>query len=234
MTSSGLSVRRLSDDELRGRSRSGTVAVKPAKLDFTRAESDLYSMPEGFGVVDAPARSFLAIDTHGSPRTCEDYRVATEALYAAVYGAKLRNKDLVRRGAPGVDGAARTDFSVPPLERIRGELTRATVDDARWTLLLRVPSWIADDEIADALERVEVSKSLPAVARVYRTSHPERTYLQTGVTGSWSRSLIPVSKATAVELRERGLVAAPEWYEACLDNADLAADQPRYILRRRV
>ncbi|MFC7751889.1 hypothetical protein [Tsukamurella soli] len=208
--------------------------MRPAKLDFTLTEPELYAAPDsGFVTVVAPARGYLSIAATGSPRTSEDFRRATEALYAAAFGVKVRNKALTRRGVPGADGAVRTDFAVAPLQRVRQALTAHTIDEARWTLLLRLPAWIDDDEVAQSLEEVEVAKGLPAVARVSRVDHPAGRLLQTAVTGSWSRALTPVAKACDVELRERGLTAEPEWYEVCLGEPG-APRGHTYIVGRRV
>ncbi len=227
-----LSVRKLSDAERRG--RPGTLVTKPAKLDFTHTEPDLYSVPEGdFELVDAPARAYLSIAAVGSPRTSEDFRAATEALYAAAFGVKVRNKAFLRRSVPGSGDTVRTDFGVAPLERVRGAVTAHSIDEARWTLLLRLPDWIDHDEVSEGLEEVEVAKGLPAVARVTRVEYPPTRFLQTSVTGSWSRALTPIAKGFDVELRERGLTADPEWYEVCLGEPG-APTGHSYILRRRV
>ncbi|GAA1105039.1 hypothetical protein [Tsukamurella strandjordii] len=236
---SSLSVRKLTDDELRGRGR--TVATPPPpKLDFAATEAEAYG-GEPFdgvghvGVVVAPERSYLAVTTSGSPRTSEDYRVAAEALYAAAYGVKVRNKALARRGTPGADDAVRSDFSVPPLERLRGDTTAHTTDDAQWTLLLRRPAWIDDAEVGDVLEQLEVSKGLKQLSRVRCVDLATASYLQTRVDGRWSAALTPTAKAFDVQLRERGLTAVDDaWHEICLGEPGAPVGQSSYLLRRRL
>lgn len=234
----GLSVRKLTDDEMRG--RGGTAIAPPAKLDFTATE------PEGYGggaydtvgyidVTQVPQRAYLGVTTGGSPRTSEDYRVAAEALYAAAYGVKVRNKFLSRRGTPGADDEVRSDYAVPPLERLRGDLTAHTTDDAQWTLLLRRPAWIDDAEVGDVLEQLEVSKGLKNLTRVRCLELPASSYLQTRVDGRWSVALTPTAKAFDVQVRERGLHAVDgAWHEVCLGEPGAPVGQSSYLLRRRL
>ncbi|MCA0157543.1 hypothetical protein LB823_15220 [Tsukamurella sp. M9C] len=233
----GLSVRKLTADEVRG--RGGTVAPPKAKLDFAEAEPEAYG--DGAygtvghtGVVHAPERAYLAVDTVGSPRTSEDFRVAAEALYAAAYGVKVRNKALYRRGTPGADDAARSDFRMPPLERLRGDVAPQDTDSARWTLLLRRPAWIDEAEVGDVLEQLEVSKGL-SLARVHCLDLPASSYLQTRVDGRWSAALTPTAKAFAVQLRERGLTAVDgAWHEVCLGEPGAPVGENSYLLRLRL
>ncbi len=233
----GLSVRKLTADEVRG--RGGAVVAPKAKFDFTEAEPDAYGAGDygtvgHIGVVRAPERSYLAVDTHGSPRTSDDFRAAAEALYAAAYGVKVRNKALTRRGAAGADDADRSDFRMPPLERLRGAVTAHGTDDARWTLLLRRPSWIDEAEVGDVLEQLEVSKGL-SLARVRCLDLPASSYLQTRVDGRWSAALTPTAKAFAVQLRERNLTAVDDaWHEVCLGEPGAPVGQSSYLLRLRL
>ncbi len=236
----GLSVRRLTPDEVRG--RGGTVAPPRAKYDVTALEPEAYGGGEygtvgHTGVLHAPARAHLAVTATGSPRTSDDFRESAEALYAAAYGVKVRNKALARRDVPGAGGEARSDFRMPPLERLRGDLTAHDTDAARWTLLLRRPAWIDDAEVGDALEQVEVGRGVN-LARVHCLDLPAASYLQTRVDGRWSAALTPTAKAFAVQLRERGLRAADAagaaWHEVCLGEPGAPAGTSSYLLRLRL
>ncbi|WP_019204208.1 hypothetical protein [Tsukamurella sp. 1534] len=238
---SGLSVRKLTADEMRGRG-ADPVVPRPAKLDFTAAEPDAYgdgpyAQPGHIDVVATPERAYLAVTTEGSPRTSEDYRVAAEALFAAAYGVKVRNKALARKGVAGADDAERSDFRVPPLERLRGELSAHTAADASWTLLLRRPDWIDDAEVGDVLEHLEVSKGLKNLSRVRCLDLPSASYLQTRVDGRWSVALTPTAKVFGVQLRERGLtpVDGPRpWHEVCLGEPGAPVGENSYLLRLRL
>ncbi|GAB3127910.1 hypothetical protein GCM10027289_06130 [Tsukamurella serpentis] len=234
----GLSVRKLSADEMRGRG-APAVAAK-AKFDFAAAEPLAYGGGEygtvgHIGVIEAPQRAYLAVDTVGSPRTSDDFRVAAEALYAAAYGVKVRNKALARRGTPGADEQTRSDFTVPPLERLRGDLTAHTTADARWTLLLRRPDWIDEAEVGDVLEQLEVSKGLKNLSRVHCLDLRASSYLQTRVDGRWSAAVTPTAKAFAVQLRERGLRCVDGgWHEVCLGEPGAPVGQSSYLMRLRL
>ncbi|KXP04457.1 hypothetical protein HWD35_13285 [Tsukamurella tyrosinosolvens] len=233
----GLSVRKLTADEVRG--RGGTVAPQKTKYDFSEAEPEAYGggaygTVGHIGVVVAPERAYLAVDTVGSPRTSEDFRAAAEALYAAAYGVKVRNKALDRRGTPGADDADRSDFRMPPLERLRGEVAPHDTDTARWTLLLRRPAWIDEAEVGDVLEQLEVSKGL-SLARVRCLDLPAASYLQTRVDGRWSAALLPTAKAFAVQLREQSLAAVDgAWHEVCLGEPGAPVGENSYLLRLRL
>lgn len=233
----GLSVRKLTADEVRG--RGGTIAPTRVKFDFAEAEPEGYG--EGdygtvghIGVVRAPERAYLAVDTVGSPRTSDDFRLAAEALYAAAYGVKVRNKAFARSGTPGADEAVRSDFRMPPLERLRGSVTAHDTDAATWTLLLRRPAWIDDAEVGDALEQVEAGKGI-SLARVRCLEMPAASYLQTRVDGRWSVALTPTAKAFAVQLRERDLTAVDgAWHEVCLGEPGAPVGQSSYLMRLRL
>lgn len=235
---SGLSVRKLTADEMRG--RRGPSAAPKTKLDFSVAEPEAHGGGEygtvgHIGVVAAPVRAYLAVDTVGSPRTSDDFRTAAEALYAAAYGVKVRNKALARRGAPGADDEVRSDFTIAPLERLRGDLTAHTTAEARWTLLLRRPAWIDDAEVGDVLEQLEVSKGVKNLTRVRCLNLPASSYLQTRVDGRWSAAVTPTAKAFAVQLRERGLTAVDgAWHEVCLGEPGAPVGQSSYLLRLRL
>ncbi|BDH58106.1 hypothetical protein MTP03_30450 [Tsukamurella sp. PLM1] len=148
---------------------------------------------------------------------------------------KVRNKFLARRGTPGADEAERSDFSMPPLERLRGDVTAHSTDGARWTLLLRRPDWIDDAEVGDVLDRLEGDKGHKNLARVRCLDLPAASYLQTRVDGRWSVALTPTAKAFDVQLRERGLTAVDgAWHEVCLGEPGAPVGQSSYLLRRRL
>lgn len=234
-----LSVRKLTEHEMRERGDGGRArGQKSAKLDYTDVEPlgyglGVYASVGHIGVLTAPSRSYLSITATGSPRRSEDYRVAANALYAAAYGVKVHNKTLLRSGLPGAGDQPRCDYLIAPLERLRGPLTAQATDEASWTLLLRLPTWIDDAEIGDALEHLEFTRGIKNLARVHRRDLPAVSYLQTRVDGRWSAALTPTAKAFDVHLREHGLTAGDgQWHEVCLGEPGAPVGQSSYLLRR--
>lgn len=116
------------------------------KLDLKRAERAYYTAPQGDWAESVlPAYPYLMVDGQGSPGDGSDYARALGLLYPLAYAVKFHSKRELGR-----------DYVVPPLEGLwwaddRDAYTQpGRRDEWRWTLLLMLPGWITDVDLAAA------------------------------------------------------------------------------------
>jgi hypothetical protein len=149
------------------------------KTDLKTERRDLYSPPRGrFVEVVVPAMSFLAVDGHGDPNTCTDYRHAVEALFAVSYAAKFLSKRELGR-----------DYVVPPLEGLWSAtdwtaFERGAKEEWSWTMMIRQPEWV-DAATLDRARDAARAKGLPALPHVRSESFEEGLCVQTLHVGSY-------------------------------------------------
>lgn len=132
---------------------------KAEKIDFRKSLRHLY-MPSAkdFSFVDVPPMRYLMVDGGGDPNTSRSYKDALEALYAVSYALKFHSKNEYGR-----------DYVVPPLEGLwwaddMSAFTRRDKGAWQWTMMIMQPEWIGAGVIADAIEKVRLKKSLPALS----------------------------------------------------------------------
>lgn len=152
------------------------ITVPP--LDVKKAQKDLYAPPKDeFVIVDVPPMTFFAVDGHGDPNTSPDYVRALEALYSASYAVKFTSKR--EHGH---------DLVVPPLEGLwwAEDMTAFVSRDKAawsWTMMIRQPDWMSDDELAAVAASTAAKKSLPAsdlLRIVHLTEGPSAQILHVG------------------------------------------------------
>ncbi|WP_313813481.1 GyrI-like domain-containing protein [Glutamicibacter sp.] len=119
------------------------VVLMP-KFDFKKTPP--YRASTKFEIVDMPAAKYLMIDGHGDPNTDPIYERALQTLYPVAYKIKFASKESGR------------DYVVPPLEGLwwaedMDSFTRSR-DKSKWlwTMLLAVPEWITEVDVAQAVE----------------------------------------------------------------------------------
>jgi hypothetical protein len=114
-------------------------------VDMVRLDKALYQPPVDPVVVDVPEMAFLMIDGVGDPATAKAYEEAVQAVYTLAYGVKFA----VRRST-GVD------YKVAPLEGLwwwegGDDFARAARSDWSWTMMIRQPSEISPELLADVI-----------------------------------------------------------------------------------
>ncbi|GAA1688264.1 hypothetical protein GCM10009830_39810 [Glycomyces endophyticus] len=130
------------------------------KYDVKKARKDLYApSAKDFALVEVPELRYLAVDGRGDPNTAPAYTGAVEALYATAYALKFASK------------AEGRDFTVGPLEGLwRADdpaafLTRAKAE-WDWTMLISLPEWITDAQVAAAVAKTAAKQDNPALAEL--------------------------------------------------------------------
>lgn len=111
-------------------------------------------------IVDVPAMNFLMVDGIGDPNTSQQYKDAIEALYALSYTLKF-----------AIKRAEKVDYQVSMLEGLwwsdaMDAFLAGARDAWRWTMMVRQPSMVTSERLAQALAEVQRKKQLPALPGV--------------------------------------------------------------------
>lgn len=199
------------------------------KIDFKKTLPGYRARRGRFDLLDVPDHGYLMIDGAGDPNTDPAFAAAIEALYPLAYTVKFASK------------AAGRDYVVPPLEGLWWADDMAaftgTRDKSRWqwTLMLLVPDWVGDGEVAAAVDRVR-AKGAPARLDDVRYEHlAEGRCVQTLHVGSFDDEAAVLAHLHDVVIPERGLAMTGRHHEIYLsDFRRVAPERQRTILRQPV
>ncbi|MFY9419302.1 MAG: GyrI-like domain-containing protein [Limnochordia bacterium] len=129
-----------------------------AKFYFKKEEKHLYQPKTTPAIVDVPEMLFLAVDGQGDPNTSQEYREAVELLYGLSYTIKMSPKS-------GSAPEGYFDYVIPPLEGLwwGGDVDAESwvvtnKQGLLWTMLLRQPSFVNEDVVAWAKEKLGKKK----------------------------------------------------------------------------
>lgn len=132
----------------------------PAKVDYKKTQKEFYQpKAQDPVIVDVPEMQFLMIDGMGSPGDSREYQDALAVLYPVSFRTKFLSK------------AKGKDYVVPPLEGLWWaddmiDFVEGNRDKWKWTMMIRQPDWITQEEIDEAKaivneKKPELSKLLP-------------------------------------------------------------------------
>jgi hypothetical protein len=133
-----------------------------AKLDVRKEQPTLYGGKAGvITTVDVPDMKYLMVDGKGDPNTAQEYKDAIETLYAVSYGVKMPFK----KKHPA------NDYIVPPLEGLwyMDDMSKFSMENKpewKWTMMIRVPDYVPDDEITKAIGDVKRKKNPASIDKV--------------------------------------------------------------------
>jgi hypothetical protein len=129
------------------------------KLDLKKELKQLYRPSENrISIVDVPPIGFLMVDGRGDPNNSKAYVDAVTALYAVAYTLKFTLK-----------AAGKTpDFTVMPLEGLwwaddMKDFTAGNRDNWQWTMMIAVPDFVTESDVAAAKVAAEAKKDAPSV-----------------------------------------------------------------------
>lgn len=122
------------------------------KIDFVAQDKQLYKPSTEPAVVNVPAMKFLMFDGHGMPEGNPLFQQAFQALYGIAYTIKFMPKQ-------GLMPFGYVDFKVSPPEGlwwIKGDNSFNTAKSAewRWTLMLRMPSFVTSQLVGLAIRKL--------------------------------------------------------------------------------
>ena len=201
-----------------------------SKIDFKKTLDSFQARSHAFRVIDVPPRQYLKVDGHGNPNTEPAFTEAIEALFPLAYSLKFASK------------ARDLDYVVPPLEGLWWAEDQTVFTSGRdqakwdWTLMIMVPDWITQDEVAAALTAVTAKGNPPAaLGRVrFETLHEGRC-VQTMHVGSFAQEGGILATLHEEFMPANGLEFAGKHHEIYLsDFRKVAPEKQRTLLRQPV
>lgn len=200
------------------------------KTDVRTSDKALYTAPvDDFVLVEVPPLRYLAVDGHGDPNVAPAYVEAVGALYAASYAIKFASKARYDHDyvvAP-LEGLWWTDLDVP--------FAQVAKADWSWTMLVRLPEWVPEAEVAELLEQTAAKKKLPLVATLRQQVLDEGECLQILHRGPYADEAPTLRRLHEQVLPERGLRENGLHHEIYLTDARRTApERQRTVLRQPV
>lgn len=125
------------------------------KFDFKKTAD--YSATSKIQILVPEPGNFLMIDGEGDPNTADAYKNALRTLYPVAYKMKFSSKLSGR------------DYIVPPLEGLwwaenLSSFTRnRNKSEWQWTMMLRVPGWLGEEEFQSSLTAATKAAELPSL-----------------------------------------------------------------------
>lgn len=159
------------------------------KLDMKKTLKEFYTArTERVTAVDVPSGNFLMIDGRGDPNRAPEYAEAMQGLYSLAYTVKFTLKNT--RG---------TDFAVMPLEGLwwvpdMREFTDKDKDAWYWTMMIRMPDFVTNDDVESARAAAGKKKDLPALPKVRLEAYTEGLAAQIMHIGSYSEETENIRK----------------------------------------
>ncbi len=125
-------------------------------------------------IIDIPVMKYFMIDGSGDPNDNPRFEIATQCLYAASYLLKMK---IVKNENPEMD------YVVPPLEGLwyLDDMTKFTHDRKdlwEWTLMIRIPDFVTEEQINRALKNVDKSKPELPISELRYEVFEEKSVVQ--------------------------------------------------------
>ena len=200
------------------------------KLDLKREFKDLYAASANKpAIVDPPPFRMLVIDGEGAPGRSKEFQPAAEAIYGVAYAVKFEAKK--------ADPAH--DFTVMPLEGLwwmsdHGAFDLKRPSDWRWTLMMALPDFVTDDQVAAAKHSVEAKKPTIPAPGVRVQTFDEGTCVQLLHIGPYDQE-DPTIERMEEFARDQGYALAGKHHEIYLsDPYRVAPEKLKTILRTPV
>ncbi len=183
------------------------------KIDFKVLHKELFSPKQGkFVDVVVPPLNYLKIDGQGDPNIAPEYVTAIEALYSVSYTLKFASKIELGR-----------DYVVPPLEGLwwaddMSAFVAGRKDDWKWTMMIMVPDWITQADVAKAIAKVKAKNSSIRVDDVRFEVFDEGLSVQTLHIGSYAAEENTLRELHDVYMPEHGYVFNGHHHEIYLSD----------------
>ena len=175
------------------------------KMDFKKADKDLYQPPVKPTIIDVPDMTFIMVDGKGDPNEQNGaYAHAVGLLYALSYTIKMSKLG-------GCDITGYYDYVVPPLEGLwwfedglpwrEGEKSAFC-----WTAMIRQPEFVTPDVFKWAISETEKKKPELEFEKARLTGFKEGLCVQCMHLGPYDAEPETVKKMDTF-MRENDLVA---------------------------
>lgn len=208
------------------------------KLDVKKSLPGYQAKVGRFNQLTLEPRRYLAVDGRGDPNTAPRYQDALASLYPLAYTLKFNSKNQLHR-----------DYVVPPLEGLWWAEDYAAFTTARdknawqWTMLLYLPEWLKDEDVATAAQltaaasktRASNVKPTPLLTEVYVKTLHEGHCVQTLHVGPYDAEATVLQQLHRDYLPQHRLQATGLHHEIYLsDPRRVAAEKLKTILRQPV
>ena len=153
------------------------------KLDYKKDFPEFYNpSPKEPSIINIPKMKFFMIDGKGDPNIAKEYKDAVETIYAISYALKMK---VVKKETP------QNDYVVPPLEGLwymenMKEWSIENKDAWHWTMMIRIPDFVTEEQINKSITIVKETKNPPAISEIYIEDYNEGKVVQIMYYGSYS------------------------------------------------
>ncbi len=202
--------------------------MSATKLDFRKEQPALYGGKAGaITTVDVPGMKYLMVDGTGDPNTAHEYKDAIETLYAVSYGVKMPFK----KKHPA------KDYIVPPLEGLwyMDDMSLFSMEnkpDWKWTMMIRVPDYVPDDDVAKAIGDVRRKKNPASIDKVRLDHLDEGTCVQALHVGPYDAEP-PLIKKMHEWIKDNGHKERGKHHEVYIsDVRKIAPEKLKTVLRQ--
>jgi hypothetical protein len=165
------------------------------KLDLFKLHKNEYAARLQPSLVTIGPGVYLAIEGQGEPGG-EEFQAKVGALYAGAYTIKFASK------------ASGRDFVVCKLEATwwadEGGLSTLPQKDWRWSLMIRLPDFIGDDNLRSAVEKISAKKTSPEITQLKLETLSEGLCIQALHVGSYDQEAKTIEGMQALAA-EKGL-----------------------------
>ncbi len=154
-----------------------SILKKPSKagkkFDFKTEFPELYDAREEPSIVEVNEAKYFMVDGKGDPNGPGALNEVMSLLYGASYTLKMK---ILKKDAP------EKDYVVPPSEGlwwIEG-MVGWSMEREKWvyTIMLRIPDFVTDEEIKRALELFKITKNPSGFDRLYVNTYKEGLCVQ--------------------------------------------------------
>jgi len=165
------------------------------KIDFVKQDKQLYAPKTDPTIVDIPPMLFLMYDGAGAAEDNPAFQQAFNALFGIAYSIKFMGK----RPKPP---EGYQDFKVPPPEGLwwmadDGEFDQNKPQLWRWTLMLRMPSFVTADLVKAVAEELVAKKMDDSYRKVRLEEYTEGTSVQLMHIGPYDQEQADLAKLQA-------------------------------------
>jgi hypothetical protein len=196
-----------------------------AKVDIVRDHQGEYATPRDPRLITVSRARYLAVTGSGAP-TGDAFQEAIGALYGAAYTIKMARKRAGR------------DFKVAPLEGLwwvkTGPMPPDRPEGWSWTLLIRVPDFVAAKDLRDAVKVLVKRGKGATVRRVKLQTVSEGRCVQVLHVGPYDAEAPTIARMKSFA-GEQGLAFRGKHHEIYFsDPRRVPASRLRTILRQPV
>jgi hypothetical protein len=207
--------------------KSSSKKTVGGKLDYKIAFPELYYASSDVEPITVPTMNFFMVDGKGNPNSPE-FQDVMSLLYGVSYTLKM---GLKKKGGK--------EYVVPPLEGLwymynMAEWSMDTKEKWEYTMMIRVPDFITQQQVKDAMQTFKDKKNPPGFERLYYKTYIEGLSVQILHIGPYDAEPPTIQKMHRYA-KENGYVLDGKHHEIYLgDPRRTAPEKLKTVLRQPV